>query len=160
MTTRSKEAAADHRLPVGGEADPAQAVLEVEDVEDQAEQEGAGQGSADRADAAGQQRAADDDRGDREQLPADSLGRLAGAELGRQDHAGEAGQGAAEGVDQELHPVDRQAHQAGRVLAAADRQDVAAEGGEVEQYPSEDDRPPPPSAPVPGGPVGRPGRAR
>ena len=43
--------------------------------------------------------------------PADALGRLAGAELGREDDAGEARQRAARGVDQELQAIDRQAHQ-------------------------------------------------
>ena len=41
---------------------------------------------------------------------------------------GDPGQRAAQRVDQQLHPVDRQAHQPRRVLAAADRQHVAAEG--------------------------------
>ncbi len=74
--------------------------------------------------AAGEQRAADHHRGDGEQLPADALDRLAGAELRREDDAGEPGQAAAQHVDEELHPVDRQAHQPRRVLVAADRQHV------------------------------------
>ena len=52
----------------------------------------AGERRTDRARAAGQQRAADHDRGDGEQLPADAFGRLARAELRGQDHAGQPGE--------------------------------------------------------------------
>ncbi len=51
--------------------------------------------AADRPEPARQQRAADDDRGDREQLPPHALDRLAGAELRGEDHAGEPRQAAA-----------------------------------------------------------------
>ena len=87
-----QEQAADDRLPVGRKRNPAEAVLEIEDVEHHGEQQRAGQRRADRADAAGQQRAADHDRGDGEQLPAHAFGRLAGAELRGEDDAGEPGQ--------------------------------------------------------------------
>ena len=119
-------------MPIGAEADPAEAVLEIEHVEDQAEQQDAGQRRRDRADAAGQQRAADDDSGDREQFPADALGRLARAELRGQDDAGQTREHARLHIGPEHHPVDRQAHEARRLLVAADRQHIAAEAREVE----------------------------
>ena len=67
-----------------------------------------GLASPDRADAASQQRAADNDCGNGKKLPADTLDRLAGAELRGQDHTGKPGKPAASEVHEELDPVGRQ----------------------------------------------------
>ena len=48
-------------------------------------------------------------------------------------HAGEAGHAVRSAIDGEHHPVDRQPHQARRILAAADGQDVPSEGREVQR---------------------------
>ena len=78
-----EERPADHRLPIGGQADPAEAVLEIQDVEDQPEQEHARERRADGADTAREERAADHDRRDGEELPADAFTRFAGRPIRR-----------------------------------------------------------------------------
>ena len=145
---------------MGAQRDEPHAVLEIQNVEDEPEQEHAGQCRPDRADATRQQRAADHDRCDGEELPADALRRLAGAELGRELNAGEPRHEAAQRVDRELHPIDRKTHQPRRVLAAADGQDVAAEGPEVQDDRSDDVGEQRDPGRVSESQAGRPGRSR
>ena len=134
-TTTHQERAADHLLVVRGEG----ADL-VDQVLDHLEQQHAGERAAERAGAAGEQRAADDDRGDRLELAALADGGQAGRRLCGDQDAGETGEQGAEHVDQHLDPGDRQAHQLGRLLAAADGEHRLPEPGAVEHHHRHDER--------------------
>ena len=87
---------------------------------------------ADRAAAAEQAGAADHDGGDRDELEAHSRDRLRRAEPRGEDEPREAAEEAADRIDAELHQLDVDARCPRRVLVAADRIDVAAEAGPVE----------------------------
>ena len=81
------------------------------------------------AGAAGQQRAADHDRGDHVELGADAVARIAGAGVRREHQPGETAADAADDVDEHLGAGDVQAHQPSGLLAAADRVDRCARSG-------------------------------
>ena len=94
------------------------------------------------AGAAGQQRAADDDRGDRLELQADADGGEARRRTRGHEHAGERGQEGAHDVDGDLDPGDGQAHQPGRLLAATDGRHREPVPGALEHDPADEEREP------------------
>ena len=82
-----QEGAADHRLPVGArliQPRPFSNMMMLKISRAAARRPGC---EPTEPTPPGQQRAADHDRGDGEELPADALGRLAGAELRRRGYA-------------------------------------------------------------------------
>src|SRR4051812_10820170 len=120
------EDADEGALPVGVDAGHQQTVA------DHLDQRGTHQRAEGPALAADQVGAADHGAGDHPQLVALAQGvdgrALPADDHHRRDRRGQAG----DDVGAELDPVDRHAGQPGRVLVAADRVQVAAPGGEVE----------------------------
>ncbi len=88
--------------------------------------------------AAGQRRAAEDDRDDAVELEADADVRVAGAEPRAEDDRGETGGEAGHRVQSDVHARDVDAGDPGRLLVAADRVHVAAEDGVVQEHREED----------------------
>src|SRR3954471_5647400 len=116
----------DHVLPFLWNGHDLQPV--VENGDDQ----GADDRADDRALAAGQRRAADDHRGDRLKLVAETRPRLGGREARRDHHAGQAGEQAGQRVDGDLPPAHADSRQRRRRLVATNRVRVPPEDGLVE----------------------------
>src|SRR3954454_15093542 len=114
------------------------AVVEDEDVVERGEDQDAEDGADDGAPAAGEQRAADDDRGDRVELVEVAVGGATGGGPGDQHQGGDAAADADEHVEVDGLPLDRDAGEAGGLGVAADGDSAAAEGRPVEQDPADD----------------------
>ena len=91
---------------------------------------------SDRALAAREAAAADDHRGDDVQLEAVGAGGIADGQAGELHQAGDAGEEAAQDVDRQLDPGDRDAAEARGLLVRADGEDVAAEARVEQQAPT------------------------
>src|SRR6267378_3873818 len=114
----------DDRLPVRRDVDEVESV--VEHADDQRAHDGAGDG----ADAAGGERGPTDHRrGDSVELVAHSQTRLARADARGDDQAGQSGEHAGVGVDEDLVATYVDAGDPGRLLVAADGVDVFSELG-------------------------------
>ena len=85
------------------------------------------------ADAAEQTGAADHRRADRLQFEAAAADRLGRTDAGDQHEAGDARKHARHRIDGDLDPLDVDAGELGRLLVAADGDDLLAERGEAHQ---------------------------
>src|SRR3954449_12878030 len=99
---------------------------QAQPVAQDADDEHAERGAADRADAALQRRAADHDGRDRIELVARGGARLRRIQAHRQDHGGDAGEQAGGGVDGDRQLARGQAGEPGDLRAAAERVQRAA----------------------------------
>ena len=81
---------------------------------------------------------ADDNRGDRRQLPADGAGWGSGERQRREKDSGQPSQRPAHGVDHNQGASDRDSCQTCRFLVAADGQHVSTEPGSIEEQGAED----------------------
>src|SRR5438477_984369 len=116
--------ALDDLLPVGRHVDEVEGV--VEHADDQRAHDGAGDG----ADAAGGERgSADHCRGDSVELVPHPQTRLTRADARGDDQAGQSGEHAGVGVDEDLVPAYVDAGDPSRLLVAADGIDVLPELG-------------------------------
>src|SRR5580658_1665488 len=108
---------------------------EVQAVVEHADQQRTHQGAEDPAAPAGEAGAAEHNRGDRIEFIAGTGGRLSGIEPRGENHAGERGHRAGDGIHEDLHPVGLHARELGRLGAPAGGIHVPAEHGSREQEP-------------------------
>ena len=131
---------ADDDQPLHDELNVGVDVLELENVRKQAEDENADERAGEPAAPTHQARAADDDGGDRVELETGAGIGFALPVLGDEEDAGDPGQQPGNQVGRELDLGDLDARELGGLDVAADRIDVAAEGGETQNRAEQDDR--------------------
>src|SRR6185312_14668342 len=124
---------------LGDVLDLGRQVVEDEQVGDRGEHQHAEDRTDQRAAAAGEQRASDDDRGDRVQLVQVAVGAGAGGRPGHDHHRGDAAAQPRDHVEQGGVPADVDAGEAGRLGVAADGERSAAERAAVEHQPADHD---------------------
>lgn len=130
----AEQRADDDLRPPGGEC-----ALEADEGQDDALDQHADEGAGHEGDAACEQRAADDGGGDGVHLHAEAVEVVSCQHDEAVRDAAEGGAEAGDGEDEHLRAKDRQAHERGALLAAADGEDGASEPRVAEDDGRDDD---------------------